>query len=198
MATLTSRVPSELNQPGTFAVFLDLARKSLVSRSRAESFPPSCLDGLLLYANQAWATIWNVPDLADVIGKYNALQDPQTERLGLADELRRVFAGLDVEIPVVNYDPGVSSVPGRQRRIRARGYPLLDTQDRIENIVILNEDVTDSWRAQEDLRNENLFTSGYPESVVAHHGVLDEGTSFVQKPFSLRELTLRVREVLDG
>ncbi len=42
-----------------------------------------------------------------------------------------------------------------------------------------------------------LFTSGYTQSVIAHHGVLDEGVQFVAKPYSFDTLSRRVREVLD-
>jgi DNA-binding response OmpR family regulator len=40
--------------------------------------------------------------------------------------------------------------------------------------------------------------SGYTANVIAHHGVLDEGVEFIQKPFSLKDLTMKVREVLDS
>ena len=43
-----------------------------------------------------------------------------------------------------------------------------------------------------------LFMSGYTTNVVAHHGVLDEGVHFVEKPFSPRILAEKVREVLDN
>ena len=43
-----------------------------------------------------------------------------------------------------------------------------------------------------------LFMSGYTANVIAHHGVLDEGVNFIQKPFSMGELFVKVREVLDG
>jgi CheY-like chemotaxis protein len=42
-----------------------------------------------------------------------------------------------------------------------------------------------------------LFTSGYTADVIAHNGVLDEGVHFIQKPFSIRALANKVREVLD-
>lgn len=41
-----------------------------------------------------------------------------------------------------------------------------------------------------------LFMSGYTADVIATKGVLDEGVSFIQKPFSLKELAVKVREVL--
>lgn len=43
-----------------------------------------------------------------------------------------------------------------------------------------------------------LFMSGYTADVIAHHGVLEEGTHFIHKPFSLPDLAVKVRKVLDG
>jgi two-component system, cell cycle sensor histidine kinase and response regulator CckA len=43
-----------------------------------------------------------------------------------------------------------------------------------------------------------LYMSGYTANVIAHHGVLDEGINFIQKPFSMHELAAKVREVLDS
>jgi PAS domain S-box-containing protein len=42
-----------------------------------------------------------------------------------------------------------------------------------------------------------LFMSGYTANVIAHHGVLDEGMVFIQKPFSLKDLDGKVRAALD-
>lgn len=42
-----------------------------------------------------------------------------------------------------------------------------------------------------------LFMSGYTADVIAHHGVLDEGVHFIQKPFSNKELTIKTRSILD-
>ena len=42
-----------------------------------------------------------------------------------------------------------------------------------------------------------IYMSGYSENVIAHHGVIDEGVNFIQKPFSIKTLSAKVREVLD-
>jgi DNA-binding NtrC family response regulator len=44
---------------------------------------------------------------------------------------------------------------------------------------------------------KRLFMSGYTANVIAHHGVLDEGVYFIQKPFSIQSLAIKVREALD-
>jgi two-component system, cell cycle sensor histidine kinase and response regulator CckA len=41
-----------------------------------------------------------------------------------------------------------------------------------------------------------LFMSGYTQNVIAHHGVLDEGVRFIQKPFTYQALAAKVSEVL--
>ena len=38
--------------------------------------------------------------------------------------------------------------------------------------------------------------SGFTESTVMHHGMLDPGTEFIQKPFSPQALGLKVQEAL--
>ena len=43
-----------------------------------------------------------------------------------------------------------------------------------------------------------LYMSGYTDSAIVHHGVLDHGIAFLQKPFAPATVTQKVREVLDG
>ena len=45
---------------------------------------------------------------------------------------------------------------------------------------------------------KRLFMSGYTADVIAHHGVLDEGIYFIQKPFAMKDLSAKVREALDS
>lgn len=43
-----------------------------------------------------------------------------------------------------------------------------------------------------------LYTSGYADNAIAHHGVLAEGMHFLSKPFEVEALARQVRDVLDG
>ena len=42
-----------------------------------------------------------------------------------------------------------------------------------------------------------LYVSGYADNAIVQHGILDSGTAFLQKPFSLDELLVKVRQVLE-
>ena len=42
-----------------------------------------------------------------------------------------------------------------------------------------------------------LYMSGYTSNVIMHRGVLENNVHFMQKPFSIRGLTDKVRSVLD-
>lgn len=43
-----------------------------------------------------------------------------------------------------------------------------------------------------------LYMTGYSRNAIVHHGRLDEGVEFLQKPFSQAQVALRIRELLDG
>jgi len=43
-----------------------------------------------------------------------------------------------------------------------------------------------------------LFMSGYTDDVIGQHGILEDGVHFISKPFSIHDLSLKIREVLEG
>ncbi len=43
-----------------------------------------------------------------------------------------------------------------------------------------------------------LFTTGYTKNAIVHNGVLDHDVAFLAKPFTVRQLAFKVREVLDA
>ncbi len=63
--------------------------------------------------------------------------------------------------------------------------PLLGGRQLAERLVQIRADL------------KVLFMSGYTENAIVHHGILDAGIEYVQKPLVPETLARRVREVLD-
>jgi len=64
--------------------------------------------------------------------------------------------------------------------------PEMNGRDLSEKIIDLYPDI------------RLLFFSGYTANVIAHQGRLDDGVAFIQKPFSIGDLTEKVRQVSDA
>jgi PAS domain S-box-containing protein len=56
------------------------------------------------------------------------------------------------------------------------------------------------FRRVSELRAETrvLYMSGYADEAIARHGVIMEEVNFIQKPFNVKNLAAKIREVLDG
>ncbi len=63
--------------------------------------------------------------------------------------------------------------------------PEMNGRDLAKNLMSIYPDI------------KRLFMSGYTASVIASHGILDDGVNFIQKPFSSKNLAEKVRAALD-
>ena len=120
-------------------------------------------------------------------------------------------------ILIVEDDPLVRAIT--ERDLKAHGYQVLSaaSPDEAEDLVaeseyrgevaILLTDVVMPGRNGRELYHtlkadrpclKVLYMSGYTDNVVVHHGVLEPGTAFIQKPFTPHVLARKVRETLDA
>jgi PAS domain S-box-containing protein len=101
--------------------------------------------------------------------------------------------------------------------LSARGYRVLAASDGVQalqiaaghrgEIQLLITDVVMPRLSGRDLAAKVsasrpglkvLYISGYTDDSIFRHGVLEGGMSFMQKPFNLKALATKVREVLEG
>jgi PAS domain S-box-containing protein len=140
----------------------------------------------------------------------------ETSEVGAID-LRRISARHDTETVLVVDDeaPVRALICGALERL---GYRVLLAENTTTALAVVREhvatidllvtDVVMPGRSGHDLAREFavrvptvpiLFMSGYPEHVLEVDGrPLPADASFLQKPFTLEALALRIRELLDG
>ncbi len=123
-------------------------------------------------------------------------------------------AGGDETVLLVEDDAHVRAIGARA--LRAQGFHVLEAVDGIDAMTVarafngtIHMLVTDvvmprmgGKELAERLSAERpdmriLFASGYTRNAIVHQGVLQMGTSFLQKPYVPAILVARVREVLD-
>ena len=102
------------------------------------------------------------------------------------------------------------------RLLRKQGYKVLEASDGGKAFLLCEEykepihliltDVVMPGMGGRDLverlkrihsEARALYMSGYTDNVILHHGILEKGIDFIQKPFTLETLARKVREVLD-
>ena len=102
------------------------------------------------------------------------------------------------------------------RILKKQGYTVLDAPDGDGALVICGErkdpihliltDVVMPGMSGRQLADrlgsfhpemKVLYMSGYTDNAITHHGVLEKGMNYIQKPFTVDGLIRKVREVLD-
>ena len=141
---------------------------------------------------------------------------PRTDsvpELSVNTEFKRLPAGAE-SILVVEDEPAVRELA--VLILRERGYQVQQSGSAFEALELIRRNepfdlvLTDVIMPQmsgkalcDQIKSQIphtkvLLMSGYTDDALAHHGVLDEGVSFLGKPFSPLLLTRKVREVLDA
>ena len=133
---------------------------------------------------------------------------------GIEEKTTPIPKGKGEWVLVVEDDPAVLKLA--DKILNGIGYTALTARTRGEamdqatrhahRILLLIVDVVMPEMNGRELANEilsicpnlkTLFMSGYTADVIAHHGVLEEGVNFIQKPFSKYGMASAVRKVLD-
>jgi signal transduction histidine kinase len=157
--------------------------------------------------------IYSEPGRGTTVKIYLPRVNEKTEHFKLATQAQTLPRGVETVL-LVEDDVEVRNVA--LRVLRRLGYNVLHftnaeqalsaARDYPNEIHLLLTDVVmprmNGRQLAEQLRALRpqmrvLYTSGYTENVVVHHGVLDSGIFFIGKPYAAKQLATKVREVLD-
>ncbi|HYO11501.1 MAG TPA: PAS domain S-box protein [Tepidisphaeraceae bacterium] len=106
-------------------------------------------DGRILQSNAAWERLFGVT--IDDVRDYNILADPELEKHGVADVIRRAFAGEGGVVPQIPYCPDRGAFKGQPRWCGATIYPVRDEAGNVREIVLVHEDITERKAAEQQL-----------------------------------------------
>jgi PAS domain S-box-containing protein len=143
-----TNIPRELS-PRSAELFRAACEQATIS---IQIFSP---DGKTIWVNRAWEKLWGVT--LEGVGDYNVLSDAQLVEKGIMPFIEKAFSGEPSEIPAIFYDPEetlpnltVNKEPGRW--VRAFAFPVKDERERICEVVLMHEDITERKRAEEAAR----------------------------------------------
>jgi len=137
------------------AVMEELRKSELRFRSLMEQSPLAMelltLDGKIVQANSAWRMLWGVDEeeAAEAMKKYNMLDDDQARELGVAELIKKGFAGENVVLPPIEYDAqqtaeefNIENLKAKRAWIQCHLNPIRNEKHEIEFIVNTYVDVT--------------------------------------------------------
>ena len=121
-----------------------------------------------------------------------------TERIVVVEDDERVRDLVRLMLDGSGYDVAIARDAAEAERLCAadgRGVDLV-----ITDVVMpdMNGRELAERLARVSPRTRILFMSGYSDEAVYHHGVIRPDAAFLEKPFSARTLTRKVRDTLDG
>jgi len=133
--------------------------------------------GRVIATNSAFDKFWGVT--AADLAQYNILEDEQLRNKGVMPLVEQAFAGKATELPAIVYNPAENSiVPGRfnDRWVRAFIYPVLNETGKIEEITVLQEDMTEQKRIEREreklqaqlIQSQKMESIGHLTGGIAH------------------------------
>lgn len=133
------------------------------------------MNGLQIEVNHAYEVLWNIPAKL-TLHKFNVLKSQEVKKTGLIEYVKRAYDGEYVNVPVYEFDPtGKTEAQGkgRKRSLSTKIFPIKDKNNKIENIVIMHEDVTEQEQItkllEEKKRELETTIQEAPNPIMVHN-----------------------------
>jgi PAS domain S-box-containing protein len=103
-------------------------------------------DGMTRRVNRAWEDLFGVT--LEQMANYNIFRDDRPIVRDILPYIHRAFAGESVAVPPSDYIPDRGRYQGQERWIRAFVYPVRDEENKLEEVVLIQEDITERMQAE--------------------------------------------------
>jgi two-component system sensor histidine kinase EvgS len=162
--------------------------------------------------NKGFINVYSEPEKGTTFRLYFSRHDDVVRRIE-ADPAEETPAGSGETVLIVEDETSILKLA--KRILEQLDYNILTAETPGEAVALTNEHdgeihllITDVVMPEmngrdlaEKLQAEYpklkvLFMSGYTANVIAHHGVLDADVHFIQKPFSNKDLAVKVKKAL--
>jgi len=165
---------------------------------------------------QSGGNIWvySEPGEGTTFKIYLPCVEEETEPITAREVLREIPRGTETVL-VVEDEEQVREL--LQRILEANGYHVLAAAEGEEALTLARQHkrpiqmmVTDvvmpkmngkklaTFMLKQRPEMKVLYMSGYTDEAIVHHGVLEPGTPFLEKPFTPETLSRKLREILDA
>jgi len=125
----------------------NLFLESLIQQSPLPTFVMDS-KGVNVMVNEAFLKLYAVPDKDMILGR-NALTEPANVSQGVVKFFKEALSGKIVEPPDMEF---VSPYENKKVITRCKMFPILDPTGKLTNVVVIQEDITERKRAEEELR----------------------------------------------
>jgi CheY-like chemotaxis protein len=164
--------------------------------------------------NNGFINVYSEPGTGTIFKIYLPCHDEQAEN-SLPDKEMPLPAAQGETLLIVEDEKAILTLA--QKVLENQGYQVIAVSDPLDALARIQDHDTDIHLLLTDVVMPNmngrdlskqvqaiypdvkiLFMSGYTANTIAHHGILDTGVNFLQKPFSSRDLAIKIRAILDG
>ncbi|HEV2296105.1 MAG TPA: PAS domain S-box protein [Tepidisphaeraceae bacterium] len=151
-------------------------------------------DGRTRQVNRAFKRLFGITP--DQLRDYSILRDPELVRHGVMPLMERAFSGEAVTIAPIPYVPDRGEYAEQTRWVGAYVYPVKDEAGRVEEVVLVHNDVTEQRVAEEALRESEERLRAVFQQTEAGIAQVDLGGRFVLANNRYAQIIGRSREEL--
>lgn len=167
----------------------------------------------IMKQNQGIINVYSEPERGSTFKLFFPRCSTREEAKTLTEEHRDLPSGNEI-ILLVEDEPAILEIT--KTKLEQLGYTVhayadptqaVVRSENIENADLLITDVIMPKMSGLDLSREitsmypkikSLFMSGYTADVISHHGILHKGLNFINKPFTIKDLSMNIRNILDS